>query len=113
MEKRVWEWEGKTPWLWLSEIIEGTIRRKGFIHRKSSEEVGMIHAGTWDFASEIEIPIKQIIVEAELRLLKSIVSMEAAQKGRLLFMLELTSQRYGELKELNWKLAKRNHPDER
>lgn len=104
MANQVREWHGKTPWQELAEIADRVIRVKGFPHWKPSEEPKLIHAGTWDFASEFELYVKRIIAEAELRIIEGYGNFPGPAFG----IDAIEKQK--ELNDLIVRIAKREYP---
>jgi hypothetical protein len=94
------------PWIWFAEIMESVIRRKGFTHWKPSGEVGMIHAGTWDFAQELELPVKLFKAETELALLMELARREPPSLGHDAL------KKQEEINKLRFEYARRDNPDD-
>jgi hypothetical protein len=114
MEKRIWEWEVDQPWKKFALEARATTvqvyRNINSVRSNSDRITDPRIPDIRDFEAAFEIPIKRLIVEATLRLAKSIVSDEAQRKGRILFLLELTTDCYAELKELDRMEAQRKRP---
>lgn len=99
------EWVGKTPWQELAEIADRVIRVKGFPHWKPSQELGLINAGTWDFASEFELHVKKIIAQAELGIIMEYAKREVPGFGHDAI------RKQEEINKLCFEIAKREYPD--
>jgi hypothetical protein len=117
MEKRIWEWEGESPWKKLAAEATELSDRLFIVKNKHRGNAAWIEnprlPDTADYAQAFEIPIKRLIVETTLRLAKSIVSEEAQRKGRILFLLDLTTDCYAELRELDRMEAEKKEADKK
>lgn len=96
----------KTPWVWLGEIAARAVTRKGFAHWRGNQP-GMIHAGTWDFADEFEMPLKLLIARTEAKLLRALVSQAPIGLGQMLI------EKNHEIDRLEFERARRDNPDVR
>jgi hypothetical protein len=95
------EWES-TPegWArWLAELATKVV------HQKQRENRAVIHAGTWDFAEEFELPIQLLIAETEFSLLN-----KYARKEQPSFGTEAMKKML-EINRLRFEIGQREHPD--
>jgi hypothetical protein len=107
MANQIWEPQEKQPsWHWLADIANRVVRESNLIHRKQND-AGISYAGRHDFEEAFEIPVKLMIAEAELAILKKYAMREQPSFGAEALLKQ------SEINRLRFEYARQDRPDER
>jgi len=114
MENRIWEREGE-------ESLEHRIAAKAHAvmlevqerYRKFPSPSGFIVPNIADIRTGIVLELQLAMLQVRQEVYRSILEEEAQRQGQQMFIVEQIFDLQKEIDILNWKIAKKNRPDDR